>query len=94
MPVSITKSTLSVDTINAMVEKAFGCKADSMEELTEGFFDGYGIAKLTPEQEKRAKWYDIYLFLIASLECDYRQYDTMDGYHWACEMLENWVKTL
>ncbi len=60
----------------------------------QGFFDGYGITKLTLEQEKRAKWYDIYLFLIVSLEYNYRQYDTMDSYHWACEMLENWVKTL
>lgn len=60
----------------------------------QGFLDGYGITKLTLEQEKRAKWYDIYLFLIVSLEYNYRQYDTMDSYHWACEMLENWVKTL
>lgn len=59
-----------------------------------GFFDGYGITQLTKTQEKRAKWYDIYLLLIVSLECDYRKYDTMDSYHWACEMLEKWVYEL
>lgn len=60
----------------------------------QGFFDGYGIKELTKNQERRAKWYDIYLFLIASLEYEYRKYDTMAGYHWACDMLVNWVKEL
>lgn len=60
----------------------------------QGFFDGYGIKELTTAQAKRAKWYDIYLFLIVSLECDYRKYDTMDSYHWACEMLEKWIQEL
>ncbi len=60
----------------------------------QGFFDGYGIKELTPTQKRRAKWYDIYLFLIVSLEYDYRKYDTMDSYHWACEMLEKLVKEL
>lgn len=72
-----------------LMEVGFRCYSNE-----KGFFDGYGIEKLTKEQEKRAKWYDIYLFLIVSLEYDYRQYDTMDSYHWACEMLEKLVKEL
>lgn len=57
----------------------------------QGFFEGYEIKQLTRSQLRRAKWYDIYLFLIVSLECDYRQYDTKDAYHWACDMLMKWV---
>lgn len=60
----------------------------------QGFFDGYGIKELTPMQKRRAKWYDVYVFLIMSLECEYRKYDTKDMYHWACDMLEKLVKEL
>lgn len=52
MPVSITKSTLSTECIHSMVEKTFGCKPDIIIELTEGFFDGYGIKELTTSQRK------------------------------------------
>lgn len=57
-------------------------------ECDEAFFDGYGIQKLTAEQARRARWYDIYLFLIMAQECDYRQYEGRDSYEWACGMLE------
>ncbi|MBQ7360006.1 MAG: aminoglycoside 3'-phosphotransferase/choline kinase family protein [Lachnospiraceae bacterium] len=60
----------------------------------QGFFDGYGIPSLTKSQQRRARWYDIYLFLIVSLESDYRQYETKDSYHWACDMLNRWVVEL
>lgn len=56
------------------------------------FFDGYGITALTEEQTCRAKWYDIYLFLISCLECDYRRYDNRWAYDWGCDMLKKWVK--
>ena len=60
----------------------------------QGFFDGYGITELTSTQKRRAKWYDIYLFLIVSLEYTYRQYDNLDSYNWACDMLQEWYHKL
>lgn len=63
-------------------------------DYNKAFFDGYGIAELTAEQVRRAKWYDIYLFLICSLECDYRMYDNRGSYEWGCEMLQRWVVSL
>jgi fructosamine-3-kinase len=60
----------------------------------ENFFRGYGITELTENQKRRAKWYDIYLFLICSLECDYRFYDTRDTYEWATGMLIQWVEEM
>lgn len=55
------------------------------------FFDGYGISKLNPEEERRAKWYDIYLFLIWCIEGDYRKYENRGLYEYGCEMLKKWV---
>ncbi|SET09870.1 phosphotransferase family protein [Paenibacillus sp. NFR01] len=60
--------------------------------LSDDFLSGYGTGKLTPEQLKRAEWYDIYLFLIASMECDYRQYETRDSYNWGTDMLRQWME--
>lgn len=60
----------------------------------ENFFRGYGITELTKNQKRRAKWYDIYLFLICSLECDYRHYDTRDTYNWATGMLSQWIRDI
>lgn len=56
------------------------------------FFDGYGITGLNAEQLTRAEWYDIYLFLILSLECDYRLYDNRWAYDWGTKMLQEWVE--
>ena len=39
------------------------------------FQRGYGIKKLTKAQEHRALWYDIYLLILVSLECEYRKYE-------------------
>lgn len=39
MPVSVTKSVVSDETICAMVNKAFGCEPKEIIELTEGFFN-------------------------------------------------------
>lgn len=58
------------------------------------FLEGYGGKSLTKEEFRRAKWYDVYLFLIACLECDYRQYDTRDTYIWGTGMLRKWIQEL
>lgn len=55
------------------------------------FFEGYGMEGLDQEQTIRAKWYDIYLFLLSSLECDYRGYDNRDAYNWGNDMLIKWI---
>lgn len=60
----------------------------------ESFYRGYGMELLSPEQKQRAKWYDVYLYLINCLECDYRMYETRDMYRWACGMLERSVREL
>lgn len=60
----------------------------------ENFFNGYGIEKLTYSQSIRAKWYDVYLFLISCLECDYRHYETRDAYNWGTKMLAKWIKEI
>jgi hypothetical protein len=39
MPVSITKATVSEETITKMVQKAFGCEPKEITELTEGFYN-------------------------------------------------------
>ncbi len=49
----------------------------------ENFLKGYGVTSLTPVQQERVKWYDLYLFLVCALECDYRQYPNHDQLIWA-----------
>ena len=39
MPVSITKTAVSEETIRRMVQKAFGCELKEIAELTEGYFN-------------------------------------------------------
>ena len=51
------------------------------------FVKGYGIGELSYSEQRRILWYDIYLFVISCLECDYRGYDTRDTYQWGCSML-------
>ena len=58
------------------------------------FFDGYGMTGLSREEERRAKWYDIYLFLIWCLECDYRMYDNRETYEHGSDMLQKWINIL
>ena len=58
----------------------------------QAFFDGYGMQALDEEQKCRAKWYDIYLFLINSLESDYRGYTDPSISRWGSEMLVKWVE--
>lgn len=54
------------------------------------FFHGYGINNLKEEELRRARWYDIYLFLISCLECDYRRYDNLGIYQWGWDMLKRY----
>ncbi|MDF2803040.1 MAG: aminoglycoside phosphotransferase [Anaerocolumna sp.] len=51
------------------------------------FIKGYGISSFTDNQKRRIIWYDIYLFLIMALECDYRNYETRDAYNWSTDTL-------
>ena len=60
----------------------------------QGFYDGYGVHQLSDEQKQRAKWYDIYLFLLMCLECDYRSYTTRDAYHWGYDGVKNLVESM
>lgn len=60
----------------------------------QAFFDGYGMQALDEEQKCRAKWYDIYLFLINSLESDYRGYTDPGISRWGSEMLAKWVEEI
>lgn len=53
----------------------------------DGFQRGYGLEMLTDKQLRRALWYDIYFMILAASECEYRQYETMDMYHWSTDIL-------
>ncbi|WP_167956091.1 phosphotransferase family protein [Anaerosporobacter faecicola] len=57
-------------------------------EKNEHFFKGYGIGQLTKAQQRRAKWYDIYLYMLMSMEGEYRHYETDDFPKWGRSMLE------
>lgn len=52
------------------------------------FLSGYGLTEQTAFQERRALWYDIYLLILMSLECEYRCYETDDIYQWATKLLQ------
>lgn len=58
-----------------------------IHEQNTDFLKGYGITSFTDNQKRRIIWYDIYLFLIMALECDYRNYETLDAYNWATDTL-------
>lgn len=51
------------------------------------FLKGYGMESWTRQEKRRALWYDVYLLLLMSLECEYRKYETMDMYDWASGLL-------
>ena len=63
-------------------------------EYNKNFFEGYGKDNLNKSEKRRALWYDIFLFQIARLECDYRQYDNRWAYDWSGEMIPKWVEQL
>lgn len=51
------------------------------------FQKGYGLEVLDEHQQRRALWYDIYLMLAMTIECEYRKYETMDQYCWTTDIL-------
>lgn len=51
------------------------------------FMKGYGLETFSEKQRRRALWYDIYLMILVSLECEYRKYETLDMYHWSTSVL-------
>lgn len=58
------------------------------------FVEGYGITDWTESQRIRVLWYDVYLFLIMALECDYRQYEDRGVYNWSTEMLRECMQSI
>ena len=58
------------------------------------FMEGYGMEKLTDKQLRRAIWYDVYMMILVSLECEYRKYDTMEMYDYAVDVLQKQIKKL
>lgn len=58
------------------------------------FMKGYGMEKLTDKQLRRALWYDVYMMILVSLECEYRKYDTMEMYDYAVDVLQKQIREL
>lgn len=53
----------------------------------EFFYKGYGITELTKKEKVRAKWYDFYVFLIMTMESDYRKYEDTSLSEWGKGMM-------
>ena len=51
----------------------------------------HNYMEFTVAEKARVLWYDIYLFLLLALECDYRKYETDEIYKWATEMLAKYM---
>lgn len=51
------------------------------------FRKGYGKENLTEAEERRVLWYDVYLAVLQSLECEYRHYDTIEMYERGVRLL-------
>ena len=58
------------------------------------FMEGYGMEKLSDREYRRALWYDVYMMILVSLECEYRKYDTMEMYDYAVGVLQKQVNEL
>lgn len=72
-----------------LMEVGFRCY-----ERNTDFLEGYGLPKLTKEQDRRARWYDIYLFQVMLLETEYRKYETNDLHNWAKDMIVQCTSTI
>lgn len=75
--------------------------ADSLMEVgfrtdrqNKDFPDGYGIGEFTSGQTARIVWYDLYLYLISSLEYDYRKYPDNGILLWSREKIKKTVALL
>jgi fructosamine-3-kinase len=85
---------ISEDKVTGLIDFERCLWADELMEVgfrtcwyEKAFFDGYGIVELNHNQFIRAEWYDIYLFLLFCLECDYRLYDNRWAYEYGTKML-------
>lgn len=56
-------------------------------DANSAFQKGYGLEVLSGHQQRRALWYDIYLMLSMTIECEYRKYETTDQYDWTTGIL-------
>ena len=63
-------------------------------DYSAAFFEGYEREALSETEQRRAQWYDMYLFLLMRTECDYRGYEGTWHYDWSGEMIEKWTKLL
>ncbi|MCR2803540.1 phosphotransferase family protein [Paenibacillus soyae] len=55
--------------------------------VNSSFLEGYGMGALSVSESARSRWYDMYLYLISALECDYRKYPDRGVYDWAVRMI-------
>lgn len=60
--------------------------------INNNFLNGYGFRELSDDQKIRARWYDMYFYLISALECDYRKYADRGSYNWATQMIKEWMR--
>ena len=51
------------------------------------FLQGYGKECVTPEEQLRALWYEIYLMVLVAQDYTYRQYATTQMYDWSTGIL-------
>lgn len=68
-----------------LMEYAF--RRHSRRRGNQGFMDGYGATEPDRSTKIRSMLYDIYLYLIMIIECDYRKYPDDSQYLWAKQML-------
>ncbi len=59
-----------------------------------GFWEGYGDIKVSTETEIRCRLYDIYLYSIMIIECDYRKYEDNSQYNWSKNMLAEVIEKI
>lgn len=52
------------------------------------FLEGYGKKTFTEAEYVRILWYDLYLFVVTSMESDFRGYPDRGMYYWAKEEIE------
>lgn len=58
------------------------------------FYRGYGVNEFTQKQSMRILWYDLYLHLVMTIECDYRQYEDDTQYIKSKQKLANDIRLL
>lgn len=59
-----------------------------------GFLEGYGKKQFTEAEKVRILWYDLYQYLLMSMECEYRKYSDKGIYSWAKGQVEKIMEQL